>query len=366
MKKLLKTIANIPALKTDKKYVIILSDDWGSLRMRSANDQMQLARKGVKIDNRFDRYDTLESDTDMECLFEVLLKHKDFKGNHPIITAVTNVANPDFHRIKEDNFTNYYFETNAATYQRTVNSTKVPELVKQGIKQNIFFPQSHGREHLQINWWMNELGKPESFARSAFDNQFFFLRSEYLTTNRRGRDLAAAFDVIDEQDVKMSQESIVSALDIFENIYSYQSKLFVPPAMFYSTKVENTLAAKGIEWLDVGRFSKLPNVGGGESFKFNYLGKKKYKGIRALVRNSVFESNLSDNDNGVSRCMHDIEQAFKSKQPALISNHRASFVGGIDVGNRDKGLLALDELLSKITAKWGDVEFVNSNHLNSL
>ena len=67
---------------------------------------------------------------------------------------------------------------------------------------------------------------------------------------------------------------------------------------------------------------------------------------------------MSQNDNGISRCMYDIEQAFNVKQPAIISNHRASFVGGIDENNRTKGLKALDELLENILTKWPDVEFV--------
>lgn len=366
MKSLLKKIANLPALKTNRKLILFLSDDWGSVRMRSVGDQKQLEAKRFKINNRFDQFDTLETNADMESLFEVLLKHKDHKGNNPIITAVTNVANPDFKKIKEDNFQHYYFEGIDKTYQRYPDSNKVLELVKQGIQQNIFMPQSHGREHLQVNWWMQELKDENSFARKAFENEFFFFQSDFIKNNRRSRDFSAAFDVWDHQDLEIQKEIISSGLSVFKKLYGYESQIFTPPAMFYNPEIENVLVEERINWLDVGRFFKIPLIGGGQRHQYNYLGRKKKSGLKVLVRNAVFETNMSENDNGVARCIWDIEQAFQSKQPALISNHRASFVGGIDTNNRDKGLKALDELFKKIIAKWSDAEFVSIDELDKL
>jgi hypothetical protein len=72
---------------------------------------------------------------------------------------------------------------------------------------------------------------------------------------------------------------------------------------------------------------------------------------------------MSATNNGVARCMQDIEEAFKAKQPALISNHRASFVGRIDKKNREKGLKALDLLLKSILTRWPDAEFIIATDL---
>ena len=58
--------------------------------------------------------------------------------------------------------------------------------------------------------------------------------------------------------------------------------------------------------------------------------------------------------------------AFDSKKPAIISNHRAAFVGGIDVANREKGLKALDRLFSEILKRWPDAEFVSARDLGEL
>ncbi|MEC5166432.1 hypothetical protein RCH18_002172 [Flavobacterium sp. PL11] len=363
MKNFFKKIANLPALKTNRKLIIFLSDDWGSVRMRSSKHQKQLEANGLRISSRFDQFDTLESNADMEGLYEVLLKHKDCKENNPIITAVSNVANPDFKRIQQENFQNYHFESIDKTYQRYPDSNKVLELVKQGIEQNIFIPQSHGREHLQVNWWMKDLKDENSFARKAFENEFFFLGADYLNDPKRGRGIGAAFDIWDEEDILSSKEIVKSGLTIFKNLYGYNSKIFTPPAMFYNPGIESNLVENGIDWLDVGRFFKIPLVNGKQRAQFNYLGRKKKSGLKVLVRNAVFEANMSANDNGVARCMYDIEQAFQSKQPALISNHRASFVGGIDANNRDTGLKSLDVLLKSILKKWPDAEFLAGSEL---
>lgn len=364
MKNLIKNLANLPALKTNKKLIIFLSDDWGSVRMKSVKDQEQLVEKGFKIKSRFDQYDTLESDEDLERLFDVLLSHKDYKGNHPVITAVSNVANPDFQKIKEEDFQNYYFESVEETYQRYPASGNVMQLIQKGIQQKIFIPESHGREHLQVNWYLQELKNENSFARKAFDNEFFFLSANLMDDSKRGRGVGAAFDVWNENDIASHLNIISTGLNLFEELYGCKSNSFTPPAMFYSPKIENKLVEKGIKWLDVGRFFKIPQVGGGERYQYNYLGKKKNSGLKVLVRNCVFESNMSNDNDGVTRCLQDIEEAFRIKQPALISNHRASFVGGIDVRNRDIGIKALDSLITEILKKWPDAEFATITDLD--
>ncbi len=364
MKKLIKNIFDFPVKKSNFKQFVVLSDDWGSVRIRSKKDQEDLINKGYQINNRFDQYDSLETNDDVELLFEVLTKYKDFKDNHPVITAVTNTGNPDFKKIKESGFQQYNYETIEKSYQRYEHSDKVLDLIKKGIENKIFTPQSHGREHLQVNWWMQELKNENSFARQFFENEFFFLGPQFINEAKRGRGLGAAFDVWSQYDLDTQKEIIETGLNDFEKLFGYRSKIFTPPAMFYNPNIEKQLASQGIEWLDVGRFLKTPKVGGGEKMQLNFLGRKKKSNLKVLVRNGIFEPNLSETDNGVSRALKDIEQAFNVGQPAILSNHRATFVSRIDIKNRSKGLKALEELLIKVIEKWPDVEFVSASDLD--
>lgn len=363
IRNIIKKILDLPSLRFGEKYIVFLSDDWGSVRMKSKDDRDSLKDLGLKLINRFNRFDGLETNKDLELLFEVLYKYKDSTGRHPVITAVSNVANPDFNAIKELQYQEYIYETVDKTYLRYPQSDRVLNLITEGIESGIFVPQFHGREHLQFEWWMKELAQETSFARAFFDHEFYFLSAAYLRNPKRNRGIGAAFDVWDENDLKIHKNVINDGIKIFSELYGSSPQIFTPPAIYYHPHLENILFENGIKWLDVGRVFKTPKIGGGEKLQINYLGKKRESGLKVLVRNAVFETNMSDNDNGVSRCLRDIEQAFSKKLPAIISNHRASFTGRIEESNRGKGLKALDILFSEILIKWPDVRFISGSEL---
>ena len=363
MKDLVKKITAKLGYQTDKKQILILSDDWGSVRLKSLEARESLRRKGINVDaNRFDQYDCLESNKDLESLFEVLTKHRDHLGNHPCITAVTNVANPDFNAIEKDKFKQYYYETNVDTYNRFPASDRVVSLTKEGINHKIFQPQSHAREHVQVNWWMKELQNPGSMARKVFEEEFFFLGQTNLT-NKELPGLGGSLDVKFAEDFISTSEILDSALHIFKDVYGYQADYMCPPAQFYSENILLVLSNHGIKWLDVARTQKVARFNKKHQQSFRILGQKSKFGFKYLVRNAVFETNFSIHENGINSCLKNIQDAFDCKQPAIISNHRASFVGGIDEKNRDKGLKSLDKLFVEILRKWPDVEFINIKDL---
>ena len=105
MSLLKKNLINIPGTTTNKKIVVFESDDWGSIRMpsRSVYDSLQKQNLKPEIDPYL-KYDSLANAQDMEALFEVLQSVKDKNNNPAIITANAVMGNPDFERIKKDNF----------------------------------------------------------------------------------------------------------------------------------------------------------------------------------------------------------------------------------------------------------------------
>ena len=94
-------ILNSPGYKTKKKYVIIQSDDWGSIRMPSNEIRKSLSKhKGLSVDDLYSQYDSLCTPKDLDALFDTLRKFRDTEGNHPIITANAVMTNPDFRENK--------------------------------------------------------------------------------------------------------------------------------------------------------------------------------------------------------------------------------------------------------------------------
>lgn len=97
---------NFYGLKTDRKLVVFLIDDYGTIRIDSLEALKKLEKIDPKISaNRFNKYDALASTEDLIALFDVLSSVKDKNGNAAVFTPMTVVANPDFGLI-EPNFYN--------------------------------------------------------------------------------------------------------------------------------------------------------------------------------------------------------------------------------------------------------------------
>ena len=85
-----------------------------------------------------------------------------------------------------------------------------------------------------------------------------------------------------------------------------------------------------------------------------------------ITRNCHFEPSDPLHTDWVSSCLLEIENAFSWRKPAVISSHRVNFVGFINQDNADFGLKELNRLLSSITSKWPDIEFMTSTELGNI
>jgi hypothetical protein len=362
LSKLAKAIINSIGFKTKRKLVIFCSDDWGGIRVYSKTHRSRLIEAGINMEsNRFDQFDTLESNEDLEALFESLLKHKDCNGNHPVFTAVMNVANPDFLKIKNGDFQHYFFEPFVQTFQRYPKHDRVFSLYKEGIANKIFKPQLHGREHLQVQAWMKALQNKDAKTIKAFEFEFFFLIKDDVEMQMAG-EYAESFNFWDKREIAFHKEVIASGVKLFNDAFGYRPIFFTAPAQPFSDELNGVLKEIGIEIIDVPRLRKVPIGRGKYKAKIHYLGQKNYLGLRYITRNAVFESNLLGC--GLDSCLMQIRLAFDRNQPAIISNHRASFVGGLCEKNRKSGLKELDQLLRSILKQWPDVEFIDIQELS--
>jgi hypothetical protein len=356
-------LGNLLGFHSKRKIIIFISDDWGGVRIRSVAARDRLISFGLNMNgNRFDRYDTLESNSDMECLFDILMKHKDQNGKFPLITAACNVANPDFRKIKEAEFKNYYYETFTETLKQYPEHDKVFSLYRKGIDLNIFRPEYHGREHLQVKWWLDDLISNSKIVRKAFEEGYWYLDSRYLI-NRHHINLAAANAIFSPAESSRHEEIMVEGVKLFSDVFKYNPSLFIPPAQQYSQSLEKVIAGLGIKMIDVPRYRRIPKGYGRYKFKFHYLGQKSKMNLTYITRNVVFEPNMNEHSDGVDECLNGIQLAFRQRRPAIISNHRAAFVGGVDIKNRDKGLKALDRLFTEIKNKWPEVEYSSPGDL---
>lgn len=367
MVKIIRELSNIPGWTTDRKLVVLESDDWGSIRMPSVKVFEKLTGEGIDLvsdeGSRYNLYDTLAEKKDLEGLFEVLNSVRDSTGRPVVITPVSVVANPDFKKIKESGFKEYHFEPITATLKRYYGREEPFLLWREGIRTRLFMPQFHGREHLNVKVWMRALQRGHPKIRKAFDNGMWGISTS--DDPETGLELQAAFDFISPEDIEYHKQVISTGLDLFERLFGYRASYFVPPNGPFSNSLEQVCLNNGIKYMSGSKIQREPVGGGKTRVKFHWLGQKSLRGLTYLTRNCFFEPGQHGAD-WVDRCLSDVDIAFKWRKPAIICSHRVNFIGALYTENRINGLTALKKLLKEIVRKWPEAEFITSAELGEL
>lgn len=357
---IIKNLSNIPGWSGKRKIVIFESDDWGSVRMPSAEAYQSLKAAGLNIEEgaggRYNKYDTLASAEDLSMLYEVLTSVKDKNNSGAKITAVSLTSNPDFEKIKASGYKEYFYEPFTTTLEK-YNKHGAFKLWQEGYNAGIFVPEFHGREHLNVAAWLRALQQDDKEALLAFDQGVWGYKRKHGKIG-----FQAAFDLEFATDIELQKSIVSDGLDQFEKIHGRRASFFVPPNGPFNNALEPVAASKGIQFMSTSKIQKEV-LGEGKTRKnFRYLGKKNKYGQLYITRNAFFEPSGS-RKNEIDTCLAEIELAFKWKKPAIISSHRVNFIGGLDIANRDNSLKQLKQLLDNIVKKWPDVEFMTSTEL---
>lgn len=354
-------LINVPGWRTNRKILVIESDDWGSIRMPSYEVYNRFISRGFDISGSdYNRIDTVESNDDLALLFEVLYSLGDSIGNHPVITANCVVGNPDFQKIRLSEFSEYFFEPVTETLKRYINRDKVEHLWKEGNATGIFHPQFHGREHVNIVRWMDALRKRSPKISFTFENETTF-------SGDGDYNFMEVLDYNTPGDLVKMQESLAEGLDLFESMFSYRSKSFIPPCYTWNSEIEKTLDDKGVRYIQ-GLVVQLLPLGsfGNYKKKYHFLGSRNSLGQYYLIRNCFFEPSLSKISDPVGECLRRIDIAFRWGKPAVISSHRINYIGSLDENNRTINLRLFFDLLKRVIKTWPEVEFMSSDQLGDL
>lgn len=350
--------------KTTEKFVVFESDDWGSIRTSNQFALEELKKVGVKTDNcHYMTFDSLESKTDIESLMNVLKSFKDADGNHPIFTFNTIVANPDFNAIFKSQFNDYYFEPFTDTYKR-LRGTDTIDMWNLGIKEKLIYPQFHGREHVNIKRWLNDLKSGRQDTLVGFNNEMFGI-SGHVVEKKRGSYLAV-FDEIGEN-IDEIDKIINNGLNIFYKTFGFYPLTFIAPNYIWSSKVETCAFNYGIIAMQGSLTQILPTINENRTkIRSNYTGKISSEGIGYITRNVSFEPSSDDKKNWVDSALKQMEIAFSQNRPAIIDTHRVNYIGELNELNRTNGLTLISQLLNKMLKKWPEIKFINSAELASI
>lgn len=353
---------NIPGWHTTRKIVVFESDDWGAIRMPDLEARNRLIKKGVKFPHYgYDDVDTLASEEDLSALFDVLMKFRDKNGNCPVITANTIVANPDFEKIQASGYREYHYELFTETLKRYPRHQKSFELWKQGIDEGIFYPQFHGREHLNVQMWLHSLQKGHKGVREAFSEGVF----SCLIEEDARKSFNHSYNIVSSDEIPFVESSIREGLSIFEALFGYKSSSSIAPKFTWDDFVEKTLNEMGVRYLQGGAVQVCSQLEGRKKRR-RYSGTKNDLNQIYLIRNASFEPSQNKKADYVSTCLKEIANSFFWYKPAIISVHRLNFIGDLSVSNRENNLQAFTRLLKEITRRYPDVEFFTTDRLGRL
>lgn len=354
-------VKNLVGFTTKRKLLVISVDDYGNVRIGSQQALQNLEKNGLKKRSIFDQYDALETEEDLLSLFEVLNSVKD-KNNRPAcFTPFALAGNIDFERIIESGYQSYFFESLKDTFEK-LNEFKTYELIKEGIRNKVFLPQFHGREHVNVSLFEKLLSERNRSLMVNIEN-----RSFSRITDAEGKSLpySIAFHAQDYVSIEKQKEIIAHGTIVFKEVYGYSPSNFMPPSATASLVLNSSLYANGIRFFDSYRFRNNPSA----FLKKEYI----YTGKRVsdshtsyLVRNVVFEPCQNQTLDSVGIALQQIKAAFMMGKPAIISSHRVNFCGRIDESNRAFGLKSLRRLLVEIKKIWPEVEFISAAELGEI
>ena len=358
-----RNLTNSIGWRTNRKILVIESDDWGSIRMPSTAVYESYKSLGYDIDSSpYCKYDTLANTEDLNALFDILLRHTNNRDEHPKITFNTVIANPKFDKIEQSHFEEYFYEPFTETLKRYYPNEDVFKVWKKGIAQSIITPQFHGREHVNVPIWLEQLKNGNEPLKAAFKMGFWGIPENLY--NPLNVNIQASFDSANSEHIEFQKQNIIQGLKLFEEIFDCKSETFIPNNYIFSEFLSQILKDEGVVGIQGMKYHKIPREKHTRLLKHVYTGKRNNFNQVYMVRNCVFEpSQMPENYENVQNCIKEISQSFFWNKPAILTSHRLNFIGSLVPENRDKNLILLDDLLKKIIEKWPDVAFMSSNEL---
>jgi hypothetical protein len=360
---------NLGGFTTNRKIVVIESDDWGSVRMPNKDAYITLIEKGIPVNLcPFLKYDGFETADDFEYLYQTMKSIEDNYGKRPKITANYIMSNPDFESIRQSDFSTYHHISLAQKVENEVGMQNYKSVVLNAQNEKYFHPQLHGREHVNIPLWLQYLNANSKETLIAFDQNVYGI-STTITTEKR-RSFLPALDYENENEFNdFTRISLLEGQKLFKDFFGYASRSFIAPNYTWDDSVESVLNQMGIEYIQSSR-NQFISKGGqvdGVKFRKHKTGEANINNQIYIVRNAIFEpATVSNKALCLQDCFNQISMAFLTRKPAVISMHRLNFMGSLVEQNRADNLKLFKKLIIRLLLKWPDIEFMTTDELGDL
>jgi hypothetical protein len=317
------------------KAIVFESDDWGACSWvpdektyEKLRDFPFMQRKGVK----FFSCSTLETSQHLKELFEVLSSFKGDDGRKVIWQANYVVANPDFEAIEKNNFS-FYLDHPLPNFPSRWERKGFLSTVREGEREEIWYPEYHGRAHFDYLTWLNLLKRGDKVTQKTFAEEVS------LTWNER-----ESYEYPNHISSQQRLSFLLTGLKYFQQIFGRKPTSTVAPDYFWSEDEEGFFSQNKFQVIQA------------KNLQISSPSPKKMKNLTYLSRYLHFEP-AAGSDRVAKEVFQNILKEWKKNRPAIISSHRANYTH-LTPKIRQKNLTQLKNLLYLITTQFPEAVFL--------
>jgi len=308
----------------DEPVVILESDDWGP----GPRDHADALRR----------------------LLQVLAVHRDGVGRPAVLTANMVLSVPDGPAIVASGFRGY------ARRELDVDFPELFGAMREGWAAGTFFPQLHGREHLNPDALLRRAGNGDLPLRGLLEipgwSDWEALDSPLQGHFVDGSDLPTRPVPADQQ-----RAMVAEGIHLFVRAFGEAPASAVAPCYLWNDDTEAAWAAAGVRYIQTAGYRCIGRGADGDylqSPQWIHPGSVNDQGQRYLVRNVMYEP---VDGRGWGAAWREVRRRFGEAQPAVISTHRYNYTRP---ESQAQALRGLDELLDRIGRRYPRARFAAS------
>lgn len=282
-------------------------------------------------------------------LQDVLARHRDRNGRHPVMTLALALAVPDGPAIRRD-----------GRYHRLLLDAPLFEPVRQALERGraagVFALQLHGLEH----YWPEALMVSENPAIRAWLTEASPGKTEQLPPHLQSRWVDASVLPSRPLDPSAIDAAVKEEGALYQRLFGGPPRVAVPPTFVWTAEVERAWSRVGVEFVVTpGLRSACRNAAGlpdcdSGPFHNNQPGLV----VTYLVRDEYFEPERGHRaDRGLSA----LANKWAQRRPCLLETHRSNFIA--DDASAARNLVEVDRLYALALERHPDLRFVSTEEL---
>ena len=292
---------------------------------------------------------------------ELMKRHADSTGRHPIISAFVITAQADVPAILADSKELYHWKPIDETLPALVSALKRAE------KDGVFACEYHGRDHKNAKAWTQALRTLAKTGGVLTRERIDALWPE--PEQARCAMMTEYHDVRDGALVPLSAAEIkvkvADGLGVFRRVFGHDSRCTVAPKYLWGPRTEKVWREEGITSVHGSNRQGGPAAAAVDT-RFRQLGNRTDTDLTCVPRTAEHGISLkSGNISSVASVMRDARRALAQRAPVVISTHSWAYCL-VDRATHNEVLARLDTVLSALETEYPDLRYLTSAELAEL